>query len=124
VEILTVLFVIAIVLFVVELVLTSKAKAGGHTTCTLSQEEVILIVRGLVTKPLWTEVDGAGEVNMRRRVLPAGQGPVVSIEIESLDDGTTSVRVWMSRWYSQLGMAKGAEFAVLKIKKILGTLQQ
>jgi hypothetical protein len=97
---------------------TRRAKAGLSLVTNKSPQEVAVVARSVLKPPFWTEVDGPGLVNARRRVLPAGRGPTVSVDAAARADQGVEVHLWMSRWTERLGMAQAGEYAYSKMKKI------
>ncbi|WP_157117467.1 hypothetical protein [Nocardia vaccinii] len=67
----------------------------------------------------WKRVDGRGALNFKPRGFGMSAAtlkkPVVSIDVERVDDGITQVDIWMSQWSTQGGIVGFCDRVVTKV---------
>ncbi len=89
-------------------VLSAVARRQLDVLVSAPPEAVAAAVRENFAGVGWKSVDGPGMFNFRARGLGMGsvgaKRPVVSVQIEDLEDGTTGVSIWTSSWHTQMGM--------------------
>lgn len=118
------LLVLALIgLFVWQIIVTSQAKQQRETKVKLSPARVADIAEQCFPGLLWKDWQGPGDINKRRRSAN-DSGPVVSVDISRLADGSTHVTVWMSAWHSKFFFANFAGSAKGMAKKIISRLEQ
>ncbi len=102
-----VLFYIAFLL-VLSWALTFVARRQQHILLPVPPDAVADAVRANFSGVGWKEVDGRGLLNFQARGLGIGsygsKRPVISVDIEDLNDGTTGVGIWTSSWHSKYGI--------------------
>lgn len=105
------LFFVLIALLVTAWILSALAKRHVVVRTALPRDQVAAVCDGKFSRLAWRRVDGKGDLNYQARGL-AWKGitpPVMSIDIEPLDDGGTAVEFWMSAWTSQHGIVGHVE---------------
>lgn len=120
-EFFTFLIVALVVLSGLAIAATVAAKQQENVQVDLPRSEAMLAVEGMFNRLLWKNVQGRGQLNKQRR-MARYDGPVVSVDFESLPSGGTEIQVWMSEATSKFGIVFGAEFAWLQKRKILKRL--
>lgn len=123
-EAVLVLIVLAVVAAVVwQAIQSSQAKQQLETKVPFSPARAADIVEQCFPGLLWRDWEGPGDINKRRRSAN-DSGPVVSVDISSLPDGSTHVAVWMSAWRSYAGIANFAGSARGAARKVIRRLEQ
>lgn len=118
-------------LFVLGWVLTFMAKRHLITVVPMPINAVAEAVRNQFHGVGWREVPGNGHFNFQSRGIGLNsygmENPVLSIDLEDLDDGTTGIEVWMSEWMSRYGIASSCDRVISKrwrLTRKLATLGQ
>jgi hypothetical protein len=99
---------------------SARAKVHHETVIDLSPARVRATVDDSFGKLFWSDVQGPGDVNKRRRT-PNGNGATISIALEPTADGKTHVEAWMSAWTSNrmgIVMSAGSQQAKKVIRKL------
>ena len=104
----TVIVILIAGLLALGFVASSKARVSTVCEIDLSPNASASLIEKAFPRLLWKRVEGSGGMNVQRRLIKA-QGPVVSVDVEGVSSGRSSIRVWMSEWATRYGMIVGAE---------------
>lgn len=118
-----VLILIIVGLLVLTFWLNSSAKRQAETQIKLSTTRAADVVHDSFGTLFWKDVDGPGHVNKRRRTIN-DTGPVVSIDINELENGGSHVVVWMSHWTTKGPSILGSDEVMRKKRKVIRQLEQ
>ena len=115
-----IVFLLIVLLLAIAIWTTVVAKRQHEGVTTLSPARTKQLIEKSFNSALWGQADGPGDINRRRRQMPAGRGAVVSVDIATLADGKTHVSSWVSAtetWFG-LVMSRGVSKPQKVIKLI------
>lgn len=114
-------FFVVIAVLVRAAVLAKRAERDEVIDVDASPETVLRVLRGSAGF-MWRTVAGDGDLNLQRRTTSSMEMPILSISVRSMENGTTRVGLWMSRWRSKMGIGIGAEYLQARRKKLIKAL--
>ena len=121
-------FILILILLIVGILILTfwmngSAKRQDETQVKLSPTRVADVVNDAFGSVFWKDVSGPGDLNKRRRTIN-GSGPVISVDINQLENGGSHVAVWMSHWTNRGPAVLGADQVMRQKKKVLRRLEQ
>jgi hypothetical protein len=110
-----------VVLFALGYWTTLRATRHHETRVSLSSTQARQIVESSFSNLLWSDVQGPGDVNKRRRTMN-NSGATISTKITATQDGRTHVKSWMSDTRTRYGMV--ASIGWPSAKKVITRLER
>lgn len=99
-----IVFLLLALLLALAIWTTVIAKRQHEAVTTLSPARAKQLIEKSFNPVLWGQADGPGDINRRRRQMPAGRGAVVSVDVGTLQDGKTHVSSWVSSAETWFGL--------------------
>ncbi|MQY20129.1 hypothetical protein [Nocardia macrotermitis] len=114
-------------LLILGLVLSSMAKRQVSVRLGAPAELVLEAVLDEFKTLGWTRVNGPGAFNFKARGFGMSMNlgkPVVSVDVEQQEDGSTGVDIWLSTWNSQWGVVGCCDRVVTKVWQVQRRMAQ
>jgi hypothetical protein len=110
------IIVVCLIVIIVDVVMRAKAKNGITLIVNKEPKLIISMLRENSTNLMWVEESGDGDFNIRRRAMPMGKGPVVSVLFKT-QQHVTECNICLTKWWTR-GPATIGSNGYSKVKSI------